>query len=103
MGRGGGHDACGRPAGATVLTGVWPLGISLAAFVVAAIAIGVAGSRLTRDADDLADVTGLGEAMMGAVFIGADDVAARHRHVHRGGRGRPRGDRGRAASASRAS
>lgn len=39
-------------------------------FAAAAVAIAVAGSRLTRVADRLADVTGLGEAIVGAVFLG---------------------------------
>jgi cation:H+ antiporter len=40
-------------------------------FVLAAFVIVIFGSRMTRLADRLADVTGLGEAIMGAVFLGA--------------------------------
>lgn len=43
----------------------------LGLFVLAAAVIGVAGTRLTRDADRLADLTGWGEAVVGAVLLGA--------------------------------
>lgn len=49
----------------------WPLEWVAALFVLAALVIGVAGTRLTRVADRLADITGLGEAMFGAVMLGA--------------------------------
>ena len=39
-------------------------------FIVAAAVIAIFGSMMTRIADRLADVTGLGEALMGAVFLG---------------------------------
>lgn len=39
-------------------------------FVVAAAIISIFGSMMTRIADRLADVTGLGEALMGAIFLG---------------------------------
>lgn len=39
-------------------------------FVVAAAIIAIFGSMMTRIADRLADVTGLGEALMGAIFLG---------------------------------
>jgi len=39
-------------------------------FLLAALVIGVAGVALTRRADMLADRTGLGEAVAGAVFLG---------------------------------
>lgn len=49
-------------------------GLSAAAnggmFLLAALVIGVAGVALTRRADMLADRTGLGEAVAGAVFLG---------------------------------
>jgi cation:H+ antiporter len=49
--------------------------VSLAAilglFVLAAAVIGVVGTRLTRDADRLADLIGWGEAVVGAVLLGA--------------------------------
>lgn len=44
---------------------------SLFGFAVAALVIGLVGPRLTAVADELADRTGLGEALMGAVFLGA--------------------------------
>lgn len=40
-------------------------------FVLAAAVIAVAGTRLTKDADRLADLTGWGEAVVGAVLLGA--------------------------------
>jgi cation:H+ antiporter len=48
----------------------WPLWAIAAAFVTAAAVIAVAGARLTRIADHLADATGLGEAIFGAVLLG---------------------------------
>ncbi len=48
----------------------YSLGAIVAAFLAAAMVIGVAGSRLTRIADRLADATGLGEAVFGAVLLG---------------------------------
>ncbi|MEM7556291.1 MAG: sodium:calcium antiporter [Cyanobacteria bacterium P01_A01_bin.84] len=45
-----------------------PVGISL--FVVAAIVIGLVGTRMCKVADQLADATGWGEAVVGAVFLG---------------------------------
>jgi cation:H+ antiporter len=41
-----------------------------AAFAVAAVLIAIFGVRLAREADRLADVTGMGEALMGGVFLG---------------------------------
>ena len=43
----------------------------LALFCVCTVIIGVCGTFLTRQADQLADLTGLGEALMGAIFLGA--------------------------------
>ncbi|MEQ8860104.1 MAG: hypothetical protein RIC56_15780 [Pseudomonadales bacterium] len=43
----------------------------MAGFVVAALAIGLCGVLMTARAEYLARVTGLGQAIMGAVFIGA--------------------------------
>lgn len=48
-----------------------PLFVSIVAFVAAAVVIALAGVRLTRLADILADRTGLGEAVTGAVLLGA--------------------------------
>lgn len=48
----------------------WPLWAVIGLFVLATCVIGVAGVRMTRLADRLADVTGLGEAIFGAVFLG---------------------------------
>lgn len=47
------------------------VGPSAAAFAVCALVIAMAGSRLTRVVDDIADRTGLGEAVAGAIFLGA--------------------------------
>ena len=47
------------------------LTMSVILFVASAIAILVAGTRLTSVADALADRTGLGEALVGAVLLGA--------------------------------
>lgn len=49
----------------------WSLEASYALFAGAAAVIAVAGTRLSRYADLLADRTGWGEALMGAVFLGA--------------------------------
>lgn len=48
----------------------WPLGLVILTFALAALVIGVAGTRLSRLADRLADLTGLGEAIFGAVLLG---------------------------------
>ncbi len=47
------------------------LGISILLFLVAATLIAVFGIRMTHAARELAAATGIGEALMGAVFIGA--------------------------------
>lgn len=47
------------------------LSAAIALFAIAAITIAVAGTRLARVADRLADRTGLGEAVAGAVLLGA--------------------------------
>ncbi len=47
------------------------LPVTVALFCGAALVIGVIGSRLSRVADTLADSTGLGEAIAGALFLGA--------------------------------
>jgi cation:H+ antiporter len=48
----------------------WSLPAVIALFLGAAVAIAVAGTRLAHLADRLADVTGLGEAIFGAVLLG---------------------------------
>lgn len=48
----------------------WSFGAVLALFAVSAAIIGVAGTKMTTVADRLADVTGLGEAIFGAVLLG---------------------------------
>lgn len=48
----------------------WPLWANLVAFAAAAIVIGVAGSRMAGLADRIADETGLGEAIIGAILLG---------------------------------
>lgn len=50
--------------------GNWPLTALLAVFALAAAVILTAGVRLARRADQLADATGLGEALFGAVLLG---------------------------------
>jgi cation:H+ antiporter len=47
------------------------LSVALAGFVFAAVVIGVSGVLMTARAEHLARTTGLGQAIMGAVFIGA--------------------------------
>ncbi|MGM0531602.1 MAG: sodium:calcium antiporter [Bacteroidota bacterium] len=47
------------------------LSLAIILFVFSTIVIAVAGTRLTRAADQLADLTGLGEALFGAIFLGA--------------------------------
>ncbi|GAA3638860.1 cation transporter [Microbacterium awajiense] len=53
------------------MTGTWPLWPSVLALLASAAVVVFAGSRLARTADELADRTGLGEAVAGAVFLGA--------------------------------
>lgn len=50
--------------------GDWSLRVVVGLFVAAAAIIAVGGTRMTRVADRLADVTGLGEAFFGAVLLG---------------------------------
>jgi len=49
----------------------WPLWSIFLVFAFAAGIIGLAGSHMTRLADHLADMTGLGQALFGAVLLGA--------------------------------
>lgn len=49
----------------------WSLTQSIIVFVICAAAIAVLGTRITRVVDQLADRTGLGEAVAGAVLLGA--------------------------------
>ena len=49
----------------------WPLGLSLAVLAAMAVVIVVTGVRLTRVADSLAERTGLGDALGGALLLGA--------------------------------
>lgn len=49
----------------------WPMSLNIVVLVAAAIAILVAGTRLTRVADSLAERTGLGDAIGGALLLGA--------------------------------
>jgi cation:H+ antiporter len=44
---------------------------AIAVFVVSTILIAIGGTFLTKEADRLADVSGLGEALVGAIFLGA--------------------------------
>lgn len=48
----------------------WPLSAVVALFLAGAVVIAIAGTRITRLADRLADVTGIGEAIFGAVLLG---------------------------------
>ena len=48
----------------------WPLWSVVLTFVGTAALIAVAGARMTRAADQLADITGWGEAIFGAVLLG---------------------------------
>lgn len=48
----------------------WTLWAVVGAFAAAAAVIALAGSVLTRAADVLADLTGIGEALVGAVLLG---------------------------------
>ncbi len=48
----------------------WPLGLNIGIFLAATVIITVTGSKLSHVADRLADRTGLGEALMGAVLLG---------------------------------
>lgn len=49
----------------------WTLFQGLAVFGVCALVIAIAGTRITRIVDQLADRTGIGEAAAGAVLLGA--------------------------------
>jgi cation:H+ antiporter len=49
----------------------WPLGVSVLLFVTAAAIIAVCGVMVTKRAEQLALDTGLGQAIMGALFLGA--------------------------------
>lgn len=51
-----------------------PIGITL--FVIAAIVIGLVGTKMCKVADQLADATGWGEAVVGAVFLGGSTSLA---------------------------
>lgn len=46
------------------------LWINIGLFIIAAFVIGVVGTRLARVADRIADKTGWGEALVGAIFLG---------------------------------
>lgn len=46
------------------------LSFNIGLFIVAAIIIGLVGTKMSQISDRLADSTGLGEAVMGAVFLG---------------------------------
>lgn len=48
----------------------WSTGALILAFLAATAVIGVGGTRMAGFADRLADRTGMGEAMMGALFLG---------------------------------
>jgi cation:H+ antiporter len=48
----------------------WSLTLAVSVFLLSAAAIAIFGSMMTKIADRLADLTGLGEAITGAVFLG---------------------------------
>lgn len=60
-----------RLAGWPTVMQPWPLLPSVIGLVVAGIVIAIAGTRITTLVDELADRTGMGEAIAGAVFLGA--------------------------------
>ncbi|MBD3243859.1 MAG: sodium:calcium antiporter [Chitinivibrionales bacterium] len=49
----------------------WPLWAHVVLFGAATAVVAVFGARLSRLADQLADMTGMGEALMGGIFLGA--------------------------------
>jgi cation:H+ antiporter len=49
----------------------WPLPIALASFALSAVVLVIVGVRLAKVVDQLADRTGIGEAVAGAVLLGA--------------------------------
>jgi cation:H+ antiporter len=53
------------------ITGTWSLPIAVTAFAAAAAVIALAGTRLAGVVDRLADRTGLGEAISGAILLGS--------------------------------
>lgn len=53
-----------------VVSGAWPVGLSAAVFVLAGVATVLCGVRLTGLGETLAERTGWGEALFGAVFFG---------------------------------
>ncbi|MDX1635030.1 MAG: sodium:calcium antiporter [Marinobacter sp.] len=54
----------------------WSLADSILVFAICALVIAVLGTRITRVVDQLADRTGLGEAVAGAVLLGASTSLA---------------------------
>src|SRR5690606_30905997 len=62
------HAPIGR---SPVTADAWPVGSSALVLAVAAIVLVTAGVRFTRVVDRLADRTGIGEALAGAVLLGA--------------------------------
>ncbi len=52
-------------------TQVWPLGLSIVLFLISIPVIGVCGVMVTSRAERLSQLTGLGQALVGAVFLGA--------------------------------
>ena len=53
------------------MTGSWSLSVAIPAFAAAAVLIALVGARLARVVDRLADRTGLGEAVSGAILLGS--------------------------------
>lgn len=55
------------------MTNSWGLSLesAVAAMIICAVLIALVGTRIATVADRLADATGLGEALFGAIFLGA--------------------------------
>lgn len=50
--------------------------VSIGLFLIAVLVIALTGTRMARLADQLADATGLGEAVVGALFLGGSTSLA---------------------------
>lgn len=56
--------------------GIESLPVSIGVFLIAVLCIALAGTRMAKVADKLADATGLGEAFVGALFLGGSTSLA---------------------------
>jgi cation:H+ antiporter len=57
----------------------FPLPINLAAFAAAGVVVWFAGTRLARYADAIAEITGLGSALIGMLLLGGSPPSRRSR------------------------